>query len=177
MPAPDFGAPVGEVHRARYEVTGAAALAAGGSNDTASRAEPEAGAGIAATTSVGAPGTVIGVIGLDAPEAGPVPTVLDAVTTHVYDTPVVRPVTISGEDEPAAERLVPPAPRHSARYEVIGELPASVGEVNDTLTPAGRSTSTLTPRGAPGVASTTNGLVGEEDALVPTLFVADILQV
>ncbi len=47
-----------------------------------------------AGTPVGAPGTVIGVIGLEAADAGPVPTALVALTVKVYDVPLVSPVTV-----------------------------------------------------------------------------------
>lgn len=46
-----------------------------------------------------------GVIELDAVEAAPVPAELVAVTVKVYDTPLVRPVTVIGEAPP-----VPVAP-------------------------------------------------------------------
>ncbi len=38
--------------------------------------------------------------------AGPVPAALVAVTVKVYATPVVRPVTVIGEDDPVA--VMPP---------------------------------------------------------------------
>jgi hypothetical protein len=53
---------------------------------------------------VGAPGTVAGVTGLDAEEALPVPTLLVAVTVKVYAVPLVRPVTVMGEELPVAVR-------------------------------------------------------------------------
>jgi hypothetical protein len=48
----------------------------------------------AALTVVGAAGT-IDVTPTDAPEAGPVPTALAAVTVKVYVVPLVRPVTVA----------------------------------------------------------------------------------
>ena len=47
-----------------------------------------------ATTLVGAPGTVAGVTALDGLLAGPVPTLLVAVTVKVYVVPFVSPVTV-----------------------------------------------------------------------------------
>jgi len=43
---------------------------------------------------VGAPGTVAGVAGADAADAGPVPAELVAVTVKVYGVPLVRPSTV-----------------------------------------------------------------------------------
>ena len=48
---------------------------------------------------VGAPGTVAdadGITGVEAADAGPVPTPFVAVTVKVYDVPSVRPVTVTG---------------------------------------------------------------------------------
>ena len=55
---------------------------------------------------VGAPGTVNGVALLEGPDAAPVPAALVALTVQVYPVPLVRPVTTTGDDGPAA--LVPP---------------------------------------------------------------------
>lgn len=55
-----------------------------------------------AEVTVGVPGTVAAVIELEAADAGLVPTALVAVTEKLYDVPVVRPVTTTGEDEPDA---------------------------------------------------------------------------
>jgi hypothetical protein len=49
---------------------------------------------------IGAPGTVTGVMLLDADEALPVPALLVAVTVNVYVAPLVKPVTVMGLDEP-----------------------------------------------------------------------------
>ena len=54
----------------------------------------------------GAPGTVAGVTALEAEDAGPLPTALVAITVKVYDVPLVRPVTVMGEDALGEE--VPP---------------------------------------------------------------------
>ena len=47
-----------------------------------------------AVTAVGAPGSMPGVTLLDAPEAGPVPAALVAVTVNVYVVPLARFCTI-----------------------------------------------------------------------------------
>ena len=47
---------------------------------------------------VGASGTVAGVTGLEVTELVLVPMALEAVTTKVYDTPLVRPVTVMDEE-------------------------------------------------------------------------------
>lgn len=59
-------------------VMAAPPLLAGGVNETVACAFPAA-----ADTAVGAPGLVTGVTVFDAPEAGPVPTLLAAVTVNV----------------------------------------------------------------------------------------------
>ena len=45
---------------------------------------------------VGAPGTVAGTAAADAVDDGPVPALLVAVTAKVYESPLVRPVTMHG---------------------------------------------------------------------------------
>ena len=56
---------------------------------------------------VGAPGAIAaGVTADDALEAAPVPTELVAVTVKVYAVPLVRPVTVIGDDVPVA--VMPP---------------------------------------------------------------------
>ena len=59
-----------------------------------------------AATPVGAPGVVYGVTADDADDAGPVPTLLVAVTVKVYDVPLVSPVTV--HDVPLVEQVCPP---------------------------------------------------------------------
>jgi hypothetical protein len=48
-----------------------------------------------AVTAVGVPGTVAGVTAVEAADAGPVPTLLVAVTVNVYAVPLVNPVTVA----------------------------------------------------------------------------------
>ena len=50
---------------------------------------------ILATTLVGAPGTVRGVIAADGADASPVPMPFVAATVKVYAVPLVRPVTVN----------------------------------------------------------------------------------
>jgi hypothetical protein len=78
---------------------------------------------------VGAPGTVVAVMLLDAAEAALVPIALVAVTVNVYEVDEVRPVTVNGEDAPEA---VSPPGLDVTVNEVIGELPVYVGAVNVT---------------------------------------------
>jgi hypothetical protein len=59
-----------------------------------------------AVTSVGAPGTVAGVMAFEGFEAGPVPTALVAFTVNVYAVPLVSPGTIIGL--PLSVTVMPP---------------------------------------------------------------------
>jgi hypothetical protein len=58
----------------------------------------------AATTEVGGPGTVNGVICAEALDAAPAPAALVAVTVKVYAVPLVRPVTTRGLAAPVLVR-------------------------------------------------------------------------
>jgi len=78
-----------------YEVTAVPPLAAGALKLTVACVFPAT-----ADTPVGAPGTILGVTLLDAPDALLVPTVLVAVTVNVYAVPFVKPVTVMGLVEP-----------------------------------------------------------------------------
>ena len=60
-----------------------------------------------ALTAVGAPGTAAGVTADEGDDAGPVPTVLVAVTMNVYAVPSARPVT-SAEVAPPVVAVKPP---------------------------------------------------------------------
>jgi hypothetical protein len=57
-----------------------------------------------ATVALVAPptGAAVGVTAFDAADAVPVPTELVAFTVNVYAVPLVRPVTVIGEDDPVA---------------------------------------------------------------------------
>ena len=114
-------------------VIAAPPLLAGGVNVTVACAFPAT-----AVTAVGAPGLVTGVTVFDAPEAGPVPTLLVAVTVKVYAVPLVRPGTTIGEAAPVA--VMPPGLEVTVKL-VIGAQAGSAqagavnagGEVNDTV--------------------------------------------
>ena len=75
---------------------------AGTDHDTAAEASP-----LAADTPVGAPGVVIGVTAVDAPEATEVPTELVAVTVNVYEVPLTKPVTVH-DSAAVVEQVLPP---------------------------------------------------------------------
>jgi len=55
-----------------------------------------------ADTPVGGPGTVLDVAELEGEDADEVPTAFLATTVKVYVTPLVRPVTTRGEEDPVA---------------------------------------------------------------------------
>jgi hypothetical protein len=78
---------------------------------------------------VGAPGTVVAVMLFEAEEAAEVPIALVAVTVNVYEVDDVKPVTVNGEDAPAA---VSPPGLDVTVYEVIAELPLYAGAVKVT---------------------------------------------
>jgi len=64
-----------------------------------------------AAATVGGPGAfgvVLGVAAFDGGEVGPGPLTLLAPTVHVYDFPLVSPVTVMGEDVPFALPVAPP---------------------------------------------------------------------
>ena len=87
-----------------------------------------------ATPIVGAPGTVAaapppGITLLETLEAVPVPRALAAVTVKVYETPLVKPVTVIGL--PAAMAVLPPG-LEVAVYSVIA-LPFEEGAVKLTV--------------------------------------------
>ena len=75
----------------------------GAANDTLGCALPEAAVGWA-----GADGTVLGTTAVDGAVAAPSPFAFVAVTVHVYDLPLVKPPTTSGELLPDAEPAAPP---------------------------------------------------------------------
>ena len=83
-----------------YEVIGEPPSDAGGVNVTVACALPAV-----AVPMVGAPGTAAGVALFDALESAPLPTVLVALTLHVYAVPLVKPVTTIGEPEPLADSV------------------------------------------------------------------------
>jgi hypothetical protein len=86
----------------------------------------------AAVTAVGAPGGLMatGITAALAALAGPVPTEVVAVTVKVYEVPLVRPVTLTGEVAPVP---VNPPGEDVTVYEVIGAEPELAGAVNVTV--------------------------------------------
>jgi hypothetical protein len=78
---------------------------------------------------VGACGTVVAVMLLDAAEAAPVPRELVAVTVNVYEVLDARPVTVTGDDAPVP---VNPPGLEVTVYEVIGRPPSKTGAVKVT---------------------------------------------
>jgi hypothetical protein len=60
-------------------------------------------------TPVGAPGTTSGVADADDADAGPVPTVLVAVTVNVYAVPFTRPLTVHVSAGAVAVQVFGPA--------------------------------------------------------------------
>jgi hypothetical protein len=119
----------------------------------------------------GADGIVLGIAAADAGDAGLVPFAFVAVTVHVYDFPLVRPPTLTGDAAPLAAPAVPPFPDgHATSYSVIA-LPPLFGAVNDTTMSALPGTTV----GCAGVDGTVLGIAtadSAEGAPSPFAFVA-----
>ena len=82
---------------------------------------------------VGVPGAVAaGVTEEEALEVGPVPTALVAVTVKVYAVPLVKPVTVIGDDVPVTAAVPPPGEAVTV-YPVIADPPVFVGAVKLTV--------------------------------------------
>jgi len=79
---------------------------------------------------VGAPGTVLGVTELEAPEAALVPPALVATTVKVYAVPLASPVTVIGLLVPVA--VFPPGLAVTV-YPVIAAPPLFAGALKATL--------------------------------------------
>jgi hypothetical protein len=151
-----------------YEVIAEPPLLTGGVNVTVASPLPRT-----AETPVGASGIVAGPIELLLAEAELVPTAFVAVTVNVYDTPLVKPVTIKGEAPPVA---VKPPGLDVTVYEVIAEPPLETGGVNVTVA------CPLPPVAVPivGASGTVAGvteLLVAEAILVPIAFVAVTVKV
>ena len=144
-----------------YDVIGEPPSEAGGENATVARASP----GMALTAS-GAPGSVTGVTLAVGAEAGPVPATLVAATVQETATPLVRPLTVSGETAPVV-LFVP----HVAVYAVIGAPPVERGAAKATVTCALPGVA-VTPVGASGTVAGVTLAEGDDGALVPTALVA-----
>jgi hypothetical protein len=125
-----------------------------------------------AATSVGGPGTVAGVTGLDGDDAAPVPTTFVAVTVKVYAVPFASPVTTIGLDGPVA--VAPPGDAVTV-YEMIAAPPSS-GAVKPTVAwpvPATADTSV----GGPGTVAGVTWPDGADGGPVPATFVAATVKV
>jgi hypothetical protein len=84
---------------------------------------------VVAVPIVGACGTVVAVMLLDAAEAALVPRELVAVTVNVYEVFDCRPVTVTGDEAPVP---VNPPGLEVTVYPVIGKPPSKVGAVKVT---------------------------------------------
>lgn len=82
-----------------------------------------------AETLAGAPGTPVTVTALEGADSGPFPKEFVAVTVNAYDTPLVSPVTVTGD--PALERQQPYGGQLMV-YPVIA-LPLALGAVQLTV--------------------------------------------
>ena len=77
----------------RYEVTGLPPSSAGGFHETTVEVSPANTA-----NPVGAPGAAAGIALAETEDNGEVPLLLVAATVNVYEPPLVRPVTVNGDD-------------------------------------------------------------------------------
>jgi hypothetical protein len=126
-----------------------------------------------AVPTVGVPGTVAGVMEFDAADDVPVPTALVAVTLKVYAVPLVSPMTVMGEVVPVP--VSPPGVEVTV-YPVIADPPVDPGAVNVTEACAFPEVAVPTV-GAPGTVAAVTEFEVEEDALVPSAFVAVTVKV
>jgi hypothetical protein len=162
--------PLLEVHDASYDVIALPPLS-GAAIETEIRWSPRVTPGVA-----GADGTVAGTTGSDASDSGPCPTAVVARTVHVYVRPLVSPVTVIGDAVPVSVPWAPPLLEvHFAENDVIA-LPLSPPAVNATsIVALPRVTPVIV--GGSGTAAGVVGSEGSEGLLVPTAFVAVIVQV
>jgi hypothetical protein len=126
-----------------------------------------------ALTDVGAPGAVAGVTELLALETELVPSAFVAVTVNVYACPLVRPVTVMGDEPPVA---VKPPIFEVTVYVVITEPPFETGALNEMVACPFPETAT-TEVGAPGVVAGVTALLVEDCVLVPAALVAVTVKV
>ena len=125
-------------------------------------------------TAVGAPGAVAGVTADEVLEALPLPALLVAVTVKVYAEPLVRPVTVIGDEEPVA---VKPLGEEVTVYPVIADPPVLVGAVKLTVALPLLPLAEI-PVGAPGaIAAGVTADDALEAAPVPTELVAVTVKV
>jgi hypothetical protein len=125
-------------------------------------------------TAVGGPGTValaVGVTGLVATDAGPVPIAFVAVTVKVYGVPLDSPVSTIGDAVPVAVKL--PGLEVTV-YCVIADPPLDSGAKKDIVACTFPATADG-DRGAVGSVADADGVTefdATEGAPVPTTFVA-----
>jgi hypothetical protein len=126
---------------------------------------------VTASDESAAENTSSGVTELEAAEAGPGPSTLDATTVNVYETPSVNPVTtwLSAVD-PAFEST-PPAGLDVTVYPVIAEPPFDAGALNVTVACAFPAVA-VPMTGAPGVVEGVTAFEFAEFPLLPTALVA-----
>jgi len=121
-----------------------------------------------ANTPVATLGTVAGTTAPDAIEEVPDPTTFVAVTVNVYETPLVRPVTVHEVEDvlqvnaPGLEVTV---------YEVTSLEPFDAGAAHETEADVFPNTPT-TFKGGPGTLAMARGVDGVEDGLEPAIFLA-----
>jgi len=89
---------------------------------------------------VGACGAVAGheLIGVDGRDA---PAELRALTVHVYEVPLARPVTVSGLEGPDALCVATPGPSQVTVYPLTGEAPEMFGARNVAVSEPSEGTS------------------------------------
>ena len=97
-----------------------------------------------------------------------VPAALVAVTVNVYAVPLVKPVTVIGDEPPVA--LKPPVFEVTV-YEVIADPPLLAGALN-VIVACPFPAVAVPIVGAPGTVAGTTALLVFDEILVPTLFVA-----
>lgn len=104
---------------------------------------------------------------------GPVPTEFLAVTVNVYVLPVIKLLTVIGDEEPVTMTF---PGVETTIYEVMGDPPVFVGAVNVTL--ALFVNAVARPiMGAPGIVTGMTELLEEDAGPGPTAFVAVTLNV
>lgn len=123
-------------------------------------------------TFVGASGTVAGVAELLAVEAVLVPFAFVAVTVKVYAVPLVRPVTVIGDEPPVA--VIPVF--EVTVYEVMAEPPLLLGAVKVIVAEPVPAVATMLV-GASGIVDGTMELLVPDGVLVPTELVAVTVKV
>ena len=131
------------------------------------------------TTPVGAPGTPVGVTAVDGADTAPLPTALVAITVNVYAVPFVNPVTtrLAAGGVPVIVRAVcAVAPIYGTTVYLVITLPPLAGAVHDTVAEPEPATAD-TPVGASGARAGVTAADADDNAPVPSAFVAATLNV